>query len=289
MPVTSPRPLTAVLATLALVVLGYGYSSGPASSNGSAFTGAPSAGGGTEATCGICHGTGNYGEPRLAARFAGMENLTYVPGRTYTVTVSVQAEEGAPAAYGFQAQFLDGGDPILQPAGSLSDPDAATQIATLDSGRSYAEHKGPNTDSLFTFSWTAPGEGTGPVSMYLVGNTVNRAGGESGDNGSTAPLVLKLEEGERATATAEAPTVAAIGLFPNPAGSFTRLDLGDVRGGVYHLTITDASGRTWQNRVHALAAGEQTLRLEVSDLPAGIYYCQVSGPDLRTTLPFQRR
>ena len=274
-----------VLVVLFLLV---GYSSGPASSNGSGFTGAPSAGGGQEAVCGTCHSGGAFGTPRLEARFAGMEALRYTPGQTYSVTVSVRPESGNPAGYGFQAQFLDDSRPILLPAGTLSGPDAATQIATLDNGRSYAEHNGPHTDSLFTFDWTAPAAGTGPVTLYLTGNLVNRAAGDGGDNGSPTPYQLTLSEGSATTPVHDAATDAPIALAPNPTPGPVRLTIGEAAGGKYAVRLLDQAGRLVRSATYALSPGPSTLSLDLTALPAGLYFAQITGPGLRRTLPVRK-
>ena len=283
-----PRPLLAAFALLGLLLTA-GYSSGPASSNGSGFTGAPSAGGGQETVCATCHSGGAFGSPRLQARFAGMEDLRYVPGQTYSVTVSVRPEQGSPAAYGFQAQFLDGSSPILQPAGNLSAPDAATQIATLDNGRSYAEHKGPNTDSLFTFDWTAPTAGTGPVTLYLTGNLVNRADGERGDNGSSTPYKLTLTEGSATTSVTDVAVPGRLLVAPNPTAGPVQLQIGSAPAGPYTVRIIDAGGRIVSSTDHRLSGGTPTLPADLTGLPSGLYYAQVSGPDLRLIVPVRKQ
>ena len=283
-----PRPLLPLL-SLVTILLTAGYSSGPASSNGSGFTGAPSAGGGQETVCATCHSGGSFGSPRLEARFAGMDGLRYVPGQTYSVTVSVRPEQGTPAAYGFQAQFLDASTPILQAAGLLSDPDAATQIATLDNGRSYAEHNGPNADSLFTFAWTAPAAGTGPVTLYLTGNLVNRAEGERGDNGSSAPYMLTLTEGAATTSLTDAGAAGRLLVTPNPTTGPVELQIGSAAAGNYTLRIIDASGRIVSSTDHRLAGGTPTLPADLTGLPAGLYYAHVSGPELRLTVPVRKQ
>lgn len=282
------RPLLP-FAALTAALLTTAYSSGPASSNGSGFTGAPSAGGGQETVCGTCHSGGAFGSPRLEARFADMADLRYVPGQTYSVTVSVRPEQGSPVAYGFQAQFLDGSSPILQPAGTLTASNPTTQIATLGNGRSYAEHNGPQPDSLFTFDWTAPAAGTGPVTLYLTGNLVNRADGERGDNGSSTPYQLTLTEGSATTSLDDASAVQRIAVAPNPTSGPVRVRIDAESAGTYTVRIVDPTGRAVRSTTHRLAGGTTTLPADLTDLPPGMYYAQVSGPNLRQTVPLRKQ
>ncbi|MGB3800429.1 MAG: choice-of-anchor V domain-containing protein [Lewinella sp.] len=276
---------------LALSILLAGYSSGPASSDGQGYTGAPSAGGGTEGNCGTCHNSGDYGTPQIEARFDGMDDLTYRPGQTYTVTVSVQSEFGQPVGYGFQAQFLDSTDPILQPAGVLSDPDDATQIATVNNGRSYAEHKGPNADSLFSFNWTAPPIGTGTVSMYLVGNTVNRAAGSGGDNGSREPLILSLTEGEEvSTSLAGSPTALLAGsAYPNPTTDQAVVPIDVPATGRYRFDLISPDGKTIATSTQQLFPGAQSVTVDLRSRAAGIYHYRISGPTGSETVRLHRQ
>ena len=269
------------------VLVAGAYSSGPASSEGAGFTGAPSAGGGVESTCSICHRNGSFGTPQLTARFTDMPDLAYRPGQTYTVTVSVRPEEGEPAGYGFQAQFLDDSQPILLPAGILSNPDDATQIATLPSGRMYAEHRGPNADSLFVFKWTAPEAGTGPVSMYVTGNLVDRAGGSTGDNGSSKPLIVSLTE-DTSTGLSTAVDKPATLASPNPTRTVSRVEWTVRHAGQYRLQLFNAAGKVVSSRNATLVPGVQFTEVDLAPYPAGPYFYRIIGPRTATTINLQK-
>ena len=86
--------LIAIGSALLAGVLFLGNSSGAANNN-NYNTGAPSAGGGQELTCSLCHRSGSYGEPQVAVTFAEQgsdvfgELTTYTPGQTYRVSVAV--------------------------------------------------------------------------------------------------------------------------------------------------------------------------------------------------------
>ncbi len=197
--------LALAIGTVGAVVLSLASSSGIASVRGLAYTGAPSAGGGQEQTCNLCHNSGTqYGEPVIAISVSESEGgpavNAYTPGQEYFVSVNVSAEAD-PAGYGFQSVFLqegtDGG-PLLS-AGTLArnTANAFTQISTIGTGensRDYAEQNQITPGGTFDYLWTAPGTGSGAVSIYTVGNAVNGANGTGGDFGSTAPTILELPE-----------------------------------------------------------------------------------------------
>ncbi len=220
-----------------------------------------------------------------------MEDLTYRPGQKYTVTISVRPEMGEPKGYGFQAQFLDGSDPILQPAGILTEPDAATQIATTGSGRTYAEHKKPNSDSLFTFNWTAPSAGTGAVSLYLTGNLTNLADGSQGDNGSRDPLVVTLTEGDAISTSTTHPThpFLAEAPYPNPATDKVTVPLNPSAGGRFRFDLIGPDGRLLESRAKDLPAGLQTVTVDLLSRASGVYHYRISGPSASETVRLYRK
>ncbi len=272
----------AALLPLVAAVLFLGNSGGPAA-NGNFKTGAPSAGGGTEQTCSQCHSSGSFGEPVINVSFAqdGMpvELTEYTPGETYRVTVAIGYGATAPAAYGFSSQFLNIANSPATPVGVPGNPDAATQITNGDADRKYIEHNTPNVDSTFSFDWTAPEAGEGTVSYYVSGNLVNRAAGTGGDNGSTAPTIITLEEG----APSATRNFAAIPhtLFPNPTSGAASLTVTPPTAGEYTLSLIGLDGRTINSKIVDLATGTTTLPVSSEDLKPGIYVVQLMNVDSR--------
>lgn len=272
----------AAFAALGVAVFFLGNSSGPAS-NGNYYTGAPSAGGGTESTCNTCHSSGSFGEPQLSVKFASMgealDTLTsYIPGQTYTVEVAVGYLNQAPANYGFQTQFINTAA-VRAAAGTLSQPDADTHLITGTGGRVYAEQNKRGPDSLFTFQWTAPEAGTGTVEMYVVGNLVNANFATGGDNGSSAPTIISLTEGTPSSLN----EVALIPhrLFPNPTNGSAFLQVNLPTAGAYDLRIISPDGRTLRNQQFQLTPGDTRLEIPAADLQTGLYLVQLTGPDSR--------
>lgn len=276
-----PR-ITGCFLALATFFLLLSNSSGPAA-NGNYYTGAPTAGGGTESTCSTCHNNGGFGEPNIEVRFAleGEEpGLTsgYIPGATYSVSVAIGHGGNAPAGYGFQAQFLDTLDRPAS-AGDLSMPGNGVQITPGNGDRRYVEHSTTADDSLFTFQWTAPAAGSGPVNMYVVGNLVNRASGTGGDNGSTAPTILRLAE-EQSTGIRVLASIP-FQLFPNPSHGPTTLRVSPRIGGNYDLHLRSFDGRIVRRDRYRLNASDNTLDLPTRGLPPGFYAVELTGQNSR--------
>ncbi|MEM9527352.1 MAG: choice-of-anchor V domain-containing protein [Bacteroidota bacterium] len=265
----------AVVATLLFT----GYSSGPAL-NQAYNTGAPSTGGGTESTCSSCHNGGNFGEPQLNVTFGidgGIKDTLaeYLPGQTYEVTVAIGYENDAPANYGFQAQILVSSDTSAAGTLATSAADGDVQISNGNLDRRYAEHNRRGPDSLFTFEWTAPEAGTGEVKMYVVGNLVNSNFGTSGDNGSTAPTVVTLNEKIDVSTRGRAQIPGA--LFPNPTAGPATLRVTPSVAGIYDLRLLTVDGRVLSSSTHQLIAGTTTLPIATDQLLPGLYLVELRG------------
>jgi hypothetical protein len=280
MPSSNLRYLAALL-PVAVAILFLGNSGGPAA-NGNFYTGAPSAGGGTEGTCNTCHNTGSFGEPALNVSFAldGMpvELTEYTPGATYRVTVAVGYGDIAPAAYGFSSQFLNIANSPATAVGTPANPDGATQLTSAGT-RTYIEHSSANPDSTFSFDWTAPEAGEGDVNYYVSGNLVNRASGTSGDSGSTSPTIITLAEG----APSGTRSFAAIPhtLFPNPTSGAASLSVTPPSAGEYTLSMVGLDGRTINSQTVNLTAGTTTLPIGSEGMKPGVYAVQLIGADSR--------
>ncbi len=182
----------AILTTLLLfgcLVLFVSYEDGPARS-GNAWIGAPGESG---VTCGTCHSNpGAFGFVNIDITIhtaGGVEVAYYVPGNTYTVTVAVNPEVGAPAGYGFQAVALDA---THNNAGIFTSESEMIGIRTIND-RLYAEHNMPSPSRTFAIRWEAPATDIGDVTFYASGNTVNGDGTSAGDSGiGTVPAKLTV-------------------------------------------------------------------------------------------------
>ena len=96
---------------------------------------------------------------------------SYVPGQSYTFTVTVSNSQISGSLGGFS---LDAS------SGTWSSPGSN---AKLDSGK--VTHSNRNARS-WTVDWTAPGSGTGTVTVDVVGLAANGFSGNNGDSWNTA-------------------------------------------------------------------------------------------------------
>lgn len=153
------------------------FSSGPPDGR----TGAPG-----EGLCTGCHvgSAADSGPGSLA--ISGVPE-SYEPGVEYMVSVTLADPDAK--RMGFEAVAVAGS----KAGGSISVADARrTQISTTQAGRQYVKHTREGTSpsspgqSQWSFRWTAPPAGTGPVTFYAAGNAANGDGSPSGDRIYTA-------------------------------------------------------------------------------------------------------
>lgn len=167
--------------SIIMLLLFTGYSTGPASTVGQGYTGAPGEAG---QVCGSCH--------NLAGAFGTlMVNVTsngsvpeYNSAAPTPLEVEVFPSEGTPGGYGFQFTILDADDnPIDVNYSNLSDN---VKMATTMSGYTYLEHDGISEGNTFTFDFQpSVASGTTPsLKIYATGVAVNRDGSTAGDSGS---------------------------------------------------------------------------------------------------------
>ncbi|NJC28074.1 T9SS type A sorting domain-containing protein [Neolewinella antarctica] len=72
-------------------------------------------------------------------------------------------------------------------------------------------------------------------------------------------------------------------LYPNPAAGEVRLSIGSALGGSVSIELFDATGRFLREQSVNLLAGEQTHRLPLRGLPAGMYFVALNDGVARLT------
>src|SRR5882724_1517266 len=154
----------------------HAFSSGPPAG----YTGAP---GEEPEACAECHVPPDAGTGHISINAP----QTYIPGQTYSITVTHANPDLTRRRWGFELTALDTSD---EKAGELQNLDGLTQILN-NSGpggaRQYIEHTasgtfiGQQNGATWTFNWTAPPTDVGTVTFYTAGNQANNDGNTSGD------------------------------------------------------------------------------------------------------------
>ncbi|HWB64971.1 MAG TPA: choice-of-anchor V domain-containing protein [Chitinophagales bacterium] len=235
-------------------------------------TGAP-----VEHTCGKsgCHmGSDiNTGSAILAIDYNN-GNLTYQPGNTYNITVSL-TQPGI-NRFGFQLVALKDAD--TSNAGELTVTDSErTQIfAGINefAGRNYITYKYEGTNPYsagkgqWSFKWTAPEAGAGPVTLYAAAVAANNDATDNGDSVYTTQINLT----ETPTAVNEINSSQVISVYPNPAHGQLSIRYRFAVGGNTTIDLVDMLSRNTQQLMARYDNTQpQSIALNIAGFAPGIY------------------
>lgn len=247
------------------------FSSGPGGA-GQAKTGAPG-----EGTCVTCHAGAalNSGTGSVAISL-GSGITTYIPGNTYTVTVTGMGS--SVPKYGFQAtaqQTSDGSQVGTFTAGTGS------KVSVVAS-KSYVEQSSTSSTGVWTFQWQAPATNVGEVKFYVAGNSAENPGGTGGDNIYSSVLTLTAEN---STSAVSVDTNTGLSVFPNPASDNVTVSFYSTNAETASITVLDLTGKTVATIAdgQSFSAGLSTVNFNTSALSKGNYLVSVqTGKNVQT-------
>lgn len=268
--------------TIASAALFLGNSNGRAAGGG-----ADSTGGNGTGTCANCHSGGTY-NPTIVVTFldsAGTNAVTaWLPNKTYTVRVRINAANGTPAGYGFQMIDYRGAN-IHVKGWAAAGHSSNVQISTLGQ-KKLAEHNTRSTTNTFDVKWVAPAAGSGTVTFFVAGNAVN--GGASGTAGdSPTNTSVTFAEGRVNTNDLNI-NLQRIAISPNPVANMATLQLESKTARQLEVTIVDASGRTLRRQMWSVTQGDNQTTLPISDLSVGIYFVRLADGQDAVARMFQK-
>jgi len=191
----------------------------------------------------------------------------YEPNKTYQIHVRINHTGGpVPKGHGFQMTLLNAAKgkngTNLKNLQAIS---SNVKLVTPNNGRLYAEQVDRSVTNLFEIQWTAPGEGSGPVTIYAAGNGVNANDSESGDGASRSSLQIE----ESITSTTNGSMASDVTIYPNP---FTERFW--IQGSIENLSkieITDLFGR----KITSRDLNESSRSIDLSNLNDGIYFAKL--------------
>ncbi len=244
------------------------YSSSADGNNGGAlggYCGDPS-GGSMTCNTGGCH-TGAPVTHEIGWITTNIPVGGYTAGNTYTITAT--ATRVGHTKFGFEISPQNTGGTL---EGTLIN--TVTNSTQLVSGNKYITHKATGTTGTsgshtWTFNWTAPATGNGPVTFYGAFNATNNSGDQFGDSIFTSTTVVSEKT---TTGIEELINIAnLISVYPNPItdnffvnNSFNETD-------AMTLNISDINGRLVK-KVQNIA-GRQSINID--DLSKGIYFLKI--------------
>ncbi len=241
--------------------------------------------------CTACHSSFpvNSGDGTLS--LVGLPD-TYQPESTYTLQVVL--EDPGQSRWGFELTVIDEAG---NQAGTLEAVDNTVQISEgAGNQRDYAKQTLTGTftgqsSATWTFRWTAPPAGTGPVTFYVAGNAANGNFSTSGDYIYTLSTTV-VAVAEEDSLSSEPQGRLQPRVFPNPLDSPRVLRIRGVTSPhPPQALVLDTAGRLVSLLpLRPLSTGElQGLwtgrDLENRPLKAGTYWLHLPGPHTSTVLP----
>lgn len=220
----------------------------------------------------FCHDDGSF-SPTLEIQLldAGSPVTNYVPGQTYTLSVTITATSGTPAEYGFQAVALDASD---LNTGTFGTPASGQQITSIGNGNQYWEHAGAQLENQFEIEWTAPMDATaGEITFYSAGIAANDGNGNGGDGAASSQLSVQ----PMASSIFQIATLPIeVQVYPNPVKDVANVAINSDKHSTVNLNIFDVHGRLVQQQNTDLQVGDNQFSVEMNDLATGIYHLQVT-------------
>lgn len=172
-----------------------------------------------ETICSACHGGGSGTTVVNISATPSFSANKYIPGNTYTITVSVI--NNAYNLFGFGCEVLNASNNT--DAGNMTTALSGVQFLVAANGRKNATHTSPKSGTgtaSFQFVWTAP---TTPdtVTIYAAGNAVNGNGSTLGDMANSASLTITPD----VTGISNAEIKNTMTVYPNPASGFININI----------------------------------------------------------------
>jgi hypothetical protein len=198
----------------------------------------------------------------------------YIPGQTYTITVSIS--QAGISKFGFSISPQNSSGAVL---GSLVITNTAeTQLKNV--GHQYVTHTTAGNagtgSKTWSFDWIAPTVGTGAVPFYAAVNAANGNGTASGDQIYTD--VYTVDE-DITTQILENISDEVFSVFPNPAdGNTAQVSFNATALTSSRIRIMSLNG-TIVNEISHLAKlnGNQVAPLNLENLSKGVYFVEVKN------------
>lgn len=206
-----------------------------------------------------------------------LNGFCYTPGTQYNIAFLINQIATTNPFYGFQIVALDATN---AKAGTMTVANMATTQINTSGGtgtRQYMGHKTANTNHNWSFKWTAPASGTGPVTFYFTYNVCNATtANPTSAQGVIYKAAIPIQQ---CTSGVEdiSSWVTDLNLFPNPVSnefglSFNLLETSTVSSQLYSLDGREVN----QLLNEKVDEGNFVRSFSMSDLPAGIYLMKLN-------------
>ena len=210
----------------------------------------------------------------------------YIPGQTYTITVSIT--QAGISKFGFSISPQNASGTVL---GSLVITNTAqTQLKNIV--HNYVTHTSAGNagsgSKTWSFDWIAPAAGTGAVPFYASVNASNGNGNTSGDQIYTDVYTV-VED----ITTQIQPNMNDVdfAVFPNPVeGNSVQVSFNANASSTSRIRVMSLNGTIVNEINHnATSNGNQHAALSLENLAKGVYFVEVqNGLDTKMTRIIRR-
>lgn len=193
----------------------------------------------------------------------------YVPKTTYMITAKATA--AGVSRFGFQVTPQNSSGTFLGTLSVIKDNLDTKLTASSPNYISNTSLGSSGTDEkTWTFNWTAPAQGSGPVTFYGAFNITNSDGGTTGDKIMLSTLTV--EENQNTSIEDISTNNQPVSVHPNPAiDFFTIQSKSDLIGTKYSLT--DQAGKL----ITTGKIDEEKTSVNISHLESGIYILKIDN------------
>lgn len=223
-----------------------------------------------------CHETYilNSGPGSVLISSPDLANWEYVPGETYTISVTVSQTGFELFGLGFEALKSNGDNAGTLIAGSDTQIKNKTVAGFQRKNITHDDGTGAGTDfHTFTFTWNAPTSNVGDITFYVAGNACNNNENENGDYVYSTSQVVSAAVGVYEINQSE----NLLKVFPNPVSDELTLIQQLSMGGSVTFRLFDQRGALVRDFGQINQdAGELRRTLDISMLSPGIYMLQTS-------------
>jgi hypothetical protein len=224
-------------------------------------TGAP--GEPDEITCENCHLRGNFKpimEIELLSNNAKVSTIK--PATTYTLNVKIGDQTGKAKVYGFQLVPLTSKDAM---AGTF--PTIGAKVKRVNTlGRTYLTHSSPNSNTVFSATWTSPANlaPEDSITFYYAGVTGDNQDSSVGDNAISgkSSYVFPLASSNKDI------SINKVKVYPSHTRDFLQLQTNSDLESL-DIKIYDQYGRL------VLTEVVQHNKIDVSEISPGLYYISI--------------
>ncbi len=231
------RILSLLVPAVVLILVLESFMNAPNSFGTFGYAGDPAGG---NLTCKSCHSGPMPVTDKSGWITSNIPVTGYVPGSTYTVTATASA--AGHTTFGFeitpqnQSGIYLGSLATLNTQTQLDFNPAKPRISHTTSGINGAGSK------TWTFTWTAPGAGAGPVTFYGMFNVTNNDNSGTGDTIYSSKTMVM--ENTMSVAHVAATDPINIAVFPNPVAEKLNVQFGLDKSGTVEILLIDMHGKT---------------------------------------------